>query len=56
MLVDVMDVDGDRGSGSAAQISARRRLCIEGFWHTMQMAQVRAEAVVSWPAMRKVII
>ena len=38
------------------RISERRRVCVVGFWHIRYMAQVRAEAVVSWPAARKVIM
>ena len=55
MSLEEMDLVGHRGSGSEERTSSRRRLCISGCEQSMQIAKVRAEAVVSWPAIRKVI-
>lgn len=55
MSLDDMDDVGDRGSGSKERTSLRSRVWTPGFLHSMYMAKDSAEAVVSWPAIRKVI-
>ena len=55
MALAVMVEVGERGSGSWERTSLRRRVWMEGCLQSMQIAKERAEAVVSWPAMRKVI-
>lgn len=55
MSLEQMDDVGDRGSGSEERTSSRNRLWIFGCLHIMHTAKDRADAVVSWPAMRKVI-
>lgn len=55
MSLEEMDNIGDRGSGSKERTSLRSRVCTSGCLHSMHIAKERAEAVVSWPAIRKVI-
>ena len=51
-LVILVEVE----EGMCVRISSRSRVWVCGFWHIRYIAQVRAEAVVSWPAARKVIM
>lgn len=55
MIVAEIEVFVDRGSGRLERTSSRSRVWMSGCLQSMQIAQEIDDALVSWPAIRKVM-